>query len=69
MNITLAAFPTSGMAASTSPPVISQNVRQASGWLQSGRSSAFATRSGTNPQMKNVVKTSTLRTPCSVRPW
>ena len=48
---------------------MSQNVNQASRALQSGRSKARAATSGTKPQMKNVVKTSTFRTPCSVSPW
>jgi hypothetical protein len=67
--MTLAAFPISGMAARIRPPSISQNVPQARRALHSGRSRARAAMSGTNPQMKNVVKTSTFRTPWSVRPW
>ena len=69
LGITLAALPRSGMAASRSPATISQNVPQASDRLQRGRSKARAATRGTNPQMKNVVKTSTFRTPCSVSPW
>jgi hypothetical protein len=69
VNITVAALPRSGTAASRRPPVITQKVSQASGWLQRGRSRARAATKGRKPQMKKVVKTRTFRTPWIVRPW
>jgi hypothetical protein len=69
VNITVAALPTSGMAARTSPPTISQNVTHPSAALASGTPSARTVMNGRNPQMKNVVQTSTLRTPCMLTLW
>ena len=67
--MTVAALPISGIAAMTSPAVMSQNVPQASPRLVSGIRSARVVMNGTKPQMKKVVHTSTFRTPCSVRLW
>ena len=69
MNITVAALPTSGMAASSSPPVMSQNVIQPSRGAASGVPSDSTVMKGMKPQMKNVVHTNTFSTPCTLRPW
>jgi hypothetical protein len=67
VNITVAALPTSGMADRATPPVMSQKVTQASRGRASGTPSARVAMNGRNPQMKNVVNTSTFRTPWMVR--
>jgi hypothetical protein len=66
--MTVAALPISGTAASASPAVISQNVAQPSRRDASEVPSASTATNGTKPQMKNVVHTRTLRTPCRLRP-
>ena len=48
---------------------MSQKVPQPRRGLASGMPSARVAMNGTKPQMKNVVNTSTFRTPCSVRLW
>jgi hypothetical protein len=68
VNITVAALPTSGIAASTRPPAMSQKVNQASRGAASGVPSASTVMNGRKPQMKKVVHTSALSTPWMLRP-
>jgi hypothetical protein len=64
--MTVAALPTRGIAASTSPASMNQNVPQASLGLARGRPRARVSMNCRKPQMKNVVHTRALRTPCTL---
>ncbi len=67
--MTVAALPTSGIAASTRPATMTQKVTQPRRALASGACSDRLKMKGRKPQMKNVVNTRTLSTPCIVTLW